>query len=67
MSKALCSVCEVRYLDTKPHICDSCENTYMLCSVCDDDRHPYWKRPQRRRDYCPECNEKLENGELAET
>ena len=63
MSKSyrnVCEVCEARYLNTKPYLCVPCGKAYMLCSVCEEFGYRHHSKPQRRKDHCPECNQRLD-------
>ena len=67
MSEVHCDVCEkgkTKSVALKNHYCNSCQHSFMRCGTCNRYGHDHRKRPQRCMDYCPQCNEKLRDGDL---
>ena len=64
MSTAGCNVCGGKYmfLFLEIRYCNSCQRAFSLCVKCEVLR-PEYRQPDEPG-YCPQCNEKLRDGDL---
>ena len=67
MSRVRCSVCDRKFATLKHCLCSLCHWSFWLCEKCEIFGRDYVKSPQLRREYCPQCNEKHKDDNMALT